>query len=122
MNVPPTDVTWWRLVDPKVMLRRLRKEAPRPEVGAWIIHKALSPLDLYVYLRARFGAPNGFAMTLKHPSSDNLIHWNWTLQSGDSVIDFLGYQLQALAAIDNTADPSPDELSAFVAGIKADYA
>lgn len=121
MNVPP-DVTSWRLVDPKLMLRRLRKEVPRPRVGTWIIHKDISPLDLYLYLRARFGAPNGFAMTLKHPSSDNLIHWNWTLQSGESVIDFLGYQLQALAAIDDTGDPRPEELSAFVAALKADFA
>src|SRR5262245_58875274 len=104
------------------MLRTRRTVHPGPEVGAWIIHTDISASDLYVYLSARFGAPNGFAMTLNHPSSDNLIHWNWTLQSGDSVIDFLGYQLQALAAIDNTADPSPDELSAFVAGIKADFA
>jgi len=104
------------------MLGRLRKESPQPKVGTWIIHKDISPLDLYVYLRARFGAPNGFAMTLKHPSSDNLIHWNWTLQSGTSVIEFLGYQLQALAAIDDTEDPSPEELSAFVAGLKADFA
>jgi hypothetical protein len=122
MHIPPTDVTSWRLVDPKLMLRRLQKEVPRPRVGTWIIHKDISPLDLYVYLRARFGAPNGFAMTLKRPSSDNLIHWNWTLQSGESVIDLLGYQLQVLAAIDDTADPSPEELSLFVAGLKADFA
>jgi len=122
MSGDPTDVTSWHLVDPALMIARLRNERSRPKVGTWIIHKGISPLDLYVYLRARFGNPNGFAITLKHPSSDNLIHWNWTLQSGSSVIELLGYQLQVLVAIDDTDDPSQVEVSALVANLKADFA
>lgn len=117
-----TDVTSWHTVDPALMLARLRDEASRPRVGTWLIHKGISPLDLYVYLRARFGVPNGFAMTLKHPPSHNLIHWNWTLQSGTSVIELLGYQLQVLIAIDDTDDPIEAEVDSLVAGLKADFA
>lgn len=122
MSSGPTDVASWQLVDPALILARLRNEGSRPKVGTWIIHKGISPLDLYVYLRARFGEPNGFAMTLKHPSSDNLIHWNWTLQSGSSVIELLGYQLQVLIGIDDTDDPSEAEVSALINGLKADFA
>ncbi len=121
MSGNPIDVSSWRLVDPALMLARLRIERFRPKVGTWIIHKGISPLDLYVYLRARFGAPNGFAMTLKHPSNDNLIHWNWTLQSGPSVIELLGYQVQVIATIDHTDDPSSEAVAELVAKIKADF-
>lgn len=122
MSGGPTDVKSWQLVDPVLMLARFRNEEFRPRVGTWIIHKGVSPLDLYVYLRARFGMPNGFAMSLKTPSSDNLIHWNWTLQSGTSVIELVGYQLQVLIAIDDTDDPSEAEVDALVAGLIADFA
>lgn len=122
MSSDPTDLTTWRVVNPTHMLARLREEVPRPKVGTWIIHEGISPLDLYVYLKARFGAPNGFAMTLKNPSSDNLIHWNWTLQSGNAVIDLLGYQLQVLLAIDGTNDPSSEEVATLIAKIKSDFA
>lgn len=50
----------------------------------------ISPLKLYKYLKARFGPPNGLIMALKNPSSDNLIHWHYSLQSYQGTIDFLG--------------------------------
>lgn len=52
--------------------------------------KALSPLDLYKFLKAKFGPPNGFTMFLKKESTDNLIHWHYTILSDENVINFLG--------------------------------
>jgi len=54
-------------------------------------HKGLSPADFYCYLKGKWGEPNGFQMTLKDQSTDNLIHWHYTLMSGEYRIDIFGY-------------------------------
>lgn len=92
------EVSTWRAVDPKLMLAKLNKQAPRLPVGLWIIDSGIAPVDLYTYLHARFGAPNGFGMTLKSPTSDNLLHWHWSLQYQDRVIEFMGYTMSAHVA------------------------
>ncbi|MFT7099058.1 MAG: hypothetical protein ACJAS6_000928 [Rickettsiales bacterium] len=53
--------------------------------------KNLSQFEIYSYLLARFGKPNGFQMLLKAPNANNLIHWHWTLMYDESYIDFIGY-------------------------------
>jgi len=45
----------------------------------WIFRNELRPSDLFCYLGARFGKPNGFQNYLRSDSSDNLIHWEWAL-------------------------------------------
>lgn len=50
----------------------------------------LSPLALYKYLKARFGHPNGFVGILKSKTSDNLIHWHYSFQVSEAVIDIMG--------------------------------
>jgi hypothetical protein len=50
----------------------------------------IRPADLYCYLAARFGPPNGVQNILRSPGSDNLIHWDWTLRHERGVIVFLG--------------------------------
>lgn len=116
------DLSSWHPVDPAFMIERLhlRGEQSAPPSGDWYLHRNISPLDLYCYLKARFGPPNGFAMTLRSPSADNLIHWHWSLQCGDQLIEFMGYNLHAMAVIDG-ADPTPEESTSFVASIKADF-
>lgn len=37
-------------------------------------------MDIYCYLKARFGKPNGFQTFLASDSSDNLIHWDYNLK------------------------------------------
>src|SRR5258708_250711 len=101
---PTQDLDGWRPVNPAFMLKKLKGELPRGPVSQWILHKGISPLDLYVYLKARFGDPNGFQMTLKSPSSDNYAHWHWTLQHEDSVIEFMGLNLHAAAYIEGISE------------------
>jgi FtsZ-binding cell division protein ZapB len=38
----------------------------------------VKPIDLYCYLYAKYGPPNGMQNMLRNNSSDNLIHWEWT--------------------------------------------
>lgn len=118
---PTQDLDGWHLVDPPFMLKKLKGEPARGHVSQWILHKGISPVDLYVYLKARFGDPNGFAMTLKSPSSDNYTHWNWTLQHEDRIIEFMGHNLHAAAYIEGVPEPTPADEEQFVANLKANF-
>jgi hypothetical protein len=46
------------------------------------VRQHLSPVDMYCYLKARFGEPNGFQTFLRRDSSDNWIHWDFNLTVG----------------------------------------
>jgi hypothetical protein len=121
-NLPIDDLASWQRVDPGLMVARLKPGSKRPPVGSWIIARDISPVDLYVYLKARFGPPNGFGMALKKPGNNNLLQWHWSLQSGEQVIEFMGYNLHAVAAIDNTVPPSDAQVLRFIENIKSDFA
>jgi hypothetical protein len=90
----------WRVADPKKVIATLRGLKPkkgkrRKRRGSqWIFSDAISPVHLYAYLKWRFGDPNGFIMTLKSPSVDNLIHWNYTLECPETVIDIVGLNVR----------------------------
>ncbi|MBU2718989.1 hypothetical protein HF563_06300 [Acidithiobacillus ferridurans] len=56
----------------------------RPDFDTfWKLQNQIKPVDLYCYLYARFGPPNGIQNFLRADHSDNLIHWEWTLQAED---------------------------------------
>lgn len=121
MGDPIDKISSWKTIDPQVILKMLKKELPSKGLGRWVFTESISPLDLYVYLKARFGPPNGFQMILKNPSSDNYIHWHWTLQVNEDIIDFLGYNMHAEAWLRGYPDFSQSEGQHFEEGIKIDF-
>ena len=48
-----------------------------------VVRSRLRPFDVYSYLRARFGIPNGFQNMLRKDDSDNWIHWDFNLKADD---------------------------------------
>lgn len=65
------------------------KKGPKPKM--WINYsQELSPLALYKNLKARFGVPNGFVMFLKNPTSDNLIHWQYSFVAPNAIVNIWG--------------------------------
>jgi hypothetical protein len=50
----------------------------------------LVQLDVFCYLKARFGEPNGFQNFLRRDDSDNIIHWEYHLRSGKVDIQIMG--------------------------------
>jgi hypothetical protein len=121
VNTAIFDVPAWHVADPTLMLAKLKKETPRLPVALWTIDFDIAPVDLYTYLRARFGPPNGFQMTLKSPTSDNLIHWHWSLQYLDRVIEFSGLTMSAQLIAEGTGDPSAEDVRTLVRALKADF-
>lgn len=58
--------------------------------GLLIVRSKLVPVDVYAYLRARFGVPNGFQNFLRRDDSDNWIHWEFNLKVGRADIRIAG--------------------------------
>lgn len=54
----------------------------------------IAPIDLYCYLKHRFGPPNGFAMSLRDDSVNNFIHWNYTLSVDGYILDISGLNVR----------------------------
>ena len=63
----------------------------KPKRGQMLVVRAqLRPVDVYAYLRARFGTPNGIQNLLRADDSDNLFHWDYLLKSDDAHIYISG--------------------------------
>ena len=58
--------------------------------GTWCLGNELKPSDLYCYLIAKFGPPNGIQNLFKTDDSDNLIHWEWALAHKNELILIMG--------------------------------
>jgi hypothetical protein len=115
------DVKQWRIADAALVLCKFKKELPGLPRGIWIVDSGIAPVDLYTYLVARFGSANGFSMRLKSPTSDNLVHWHWTLQYLDRIIEVMGHTMYAQFVVEGTDDPETDEVKALVDAIKCDF-
>jgi hypothetical protein len=72
--------------------RRIRRSKGRG--AGLIIRTHLTQLDLFCYLKARFGEPNGFQNFLRKDDSDNYIHWEYQIRAGTVDIDFMGSDRQ----------------------------
>jgi hypothetical protein len=86
----------------------------------WRIREGIRPVDFYVYLKARFGEPNGIQSLLRKNDSDNLIHWHYHLRYHEHKIDILGMSFR----IEIFAPPllnHPDAKTAFISDVKDDF-
>lgn len=91
MNLSDKFVRDLKYVHPKAFMESLQRE-DRPSFRIqWVLIDELRPIDLFCYLTARFGPPNGPQSFLRNDHSDNLIHWEWVLQSKDRFILLQGH-------------------------------
>jgi hypothetical protein len=114
----------WRTADHQLILEhlKLRRERRGTPPSSWIFHDNISPVAFYAYLKARFGEPNGFQMVLKDPSSDNYVHWHWSLRCRDHIIELMGFNFHAEAYAFGIPQPTKAEQASLVTAIKADFA
>jgi hypothetical protein len=116
------DIENWRASTPDEMLAYFDADQPRdpPRVGSMLVVRThLSPVDLYAYLVARFGQPNGFQNFLRRDDSDNWIHWDFNLKAGDTNVYFAGATREIHVTV---SEPLTDEQwKALIETIKRDY-
>ncbi|MCC6140408.1 MAG: hypothetical protein IT389_07310 [Nitrospira sp.] len=87
----------------------------------WAIRTELCPADLYCYLSARFGPPNGAQNFFRANDSDNLIHWDWTLSCEFGWITFLGMNFRTEIQLLGKFPFTEQDKEEFISQIKADF-
>lgn len=84
-----------------------------------IVRSQLRPVDVYCYLVARFGRPNGFQNFLRRDDSDNWIHWDFNIKAGHIDIYFAGTSREIHIAIEGKMTDS--EWKDLILAVKNDY-
>lgn len=106
---------------PKVVFERLLDGKRAKGASVWAWKSEISPADLYCYLGARFGRPNGPQNFFRSDDSDNLIHWDWVLDHPAGDLHILGMNFRTelwLTGVTGVTDTDRLELATL---IKADF-
>lgn len=106
---------------PKVIFERLLKGLPHSGMVVWKWRSEVSPADLYCYLGARFGKPNGPQNFLRNDSSDNLIHWEWVLDHPSGIIHIQGMNFRTELWVSSGLNVSDGDSEILAAQVKADF-
>jgi hypothetical protein len=85
-------ITEWRASTKDEVVQWLDPDGKRPKGSRHllVVRSQLRPVDVYCYLVARFGKPNGFQNFLRRDDSDNWIHWDFNVKAGDVDVYFAG--------------------------------
>ena len=116
------NIAEWKSIVLEERLEQLRNRAQaRHQPARALIGNKISPLDLYLYLKVRFGPPNGMQMHLRHPSTDNLIHWHYTIGSDSAVIEIWQSNLDTEIVVEGIDQPTEQDWGHFISAIKTDF-
>jgi hypothetical protein len=120
------DVESWRTATKAELLQFVKDRRPRAEVepnrqrpSTLAVRQHLSPVDVYCYLKARFGEPNGFQNFLRTDSSDNWIHWDFQLKAGDHDVWVCGMSREVHFTL--WTKMTDENWRDLIRGIKADF-
>ncbi len=103
------------------VIAELQKKNRSPRVTCLALRNEIAPSDLYCYLHARFGPPNGPQNFLRNDSSDNLVHWEWMLRAGAGWILFQGMNFRTTVMLLDVLDIGQADMPYLAAQIKADF-
>jgi hypothetical protein len=116
------DVETWRLSRPDEMLAFLgngKVRGDKRKRHLLSVRTHLRPVDVYTYLKARFGEPNGIQTFLRRDDSDNLIHWDFFLWAGSEVVYLSGASREILMMV--TEELSDEQWKELINKIKYDF-
>ncbi len=121
MPLPSDFVTSLTCPHPKVVFDRLLNGLKGNGKAIWAWKTEISPGDLYCYLSARFGRPNGPQNFLRTNDSDNLIHWEWVLDHPSGDIHIMGMNFRTELWFGGDIDVTDADRIALAEMIKADF-
>ena len=115
------DVSGLRSVHPRSLFESIKAKTFPPHRFIFEVKNEIKPLDLYSYLYARFGPPNGVQNFLRHDDSDNLFHWDWTVSEKRGLITFLGLTFRTEIHFLGGFEPGSIDREHFLESIKGDF-
>jgi len=107
--------------DTKSLVDEELSRKKRAKGSRWDLENSISPADLYIYLKARFGPPNGVIMIARSPHSDNFIQWHYTLKSGSAYLDILGLNTRTEFWLSDYPGLTSEDWTALIDAIKSDF-
>lgn len=110
----------WRPIDPPERIERLKKGDRN--ANRIIVGDRVSPFDLYVYLKARFGHPNGIQSLLRGPFSDNLFHWQYAVGTDNLLFEVAEGNLHVEAIVEGVSNVDDASIDSFFQAVKQDFA
>lgn len=120
------DVQAWRVFTKQEMrdhVEAIKNRVSTTKDGVFksfpVVRCHLTPVDMYCYLKARFGEPNGFQNWLRKDSSDNWIHWDFNLKSSGEEIYFCGTNREIHIMV--SEELSDEDWRDLICGIRSDY-
>lgn len=122
MTLPSDFIESLQYLHPKQIIEQLRAEDRPKGTECWSITNEIKPVDLYCYLKVRFGPPNGIQNFLRGDHSDNLIHWNWTFKYDAGLVDIQGTNYRTDVWLIGPLELSSDDREDFIQRVKADFA
>ena len=99
--------------------KKLNSSSKKGEI--WEITNEIKPIDLFCYLSAKYGDPNGILTILKNDNSDNLIHWDWMLDSPKGLVHIQGHNFRTEIHVSGEVIESGLNKFDFISQIKADF-
>jgi hypothetical protein len=126
--MPPSDepsclnIQGWRASTPEEVLEYFDPDQPREGRQTrhmLVVRSHLRPIDLYCYLVARFGQPNGFQNFLRRDDSDNLIHWDFNLKAHEIDVYLAGASREIHISV--TEELTDEQWKALIIGIRDSY-
>lgn len=115
-------VSEWTPIDPKKRIEQIRnRDSRKGSPARFVLGDLASPLDLYVYLKARFGHPNGIQMALRNQSTDNLVHWHYTIAAGSAVLEIWQTNLTTEFWVEGIEPPTDSDWNDLISAIKCNF-
>ena len=99
--------------------RKLNSSSKKGEI--WEITNEIKPIDLFCYLSAKYGDPDGILTLLKNDDSDNLIHWDWMLDSPKGLVCIQGHNFRTEIHVSEEVIESGLNKFDFISQIQADF-
>lgn len=122
MPLPSDLISSLEFVQPRELID-LALNGNLPTGGGLIkLRNEVLPADLFCYLGAKFGKPNGIQSLLKNDDSDNLFHWQWTLRHKLGFVSFTGANFRTEVLLNGAFEPSEDDKLDLAKQIKSDFA
>lgn len=115
------DLAGWRYPTPadmRLYFDRMKTHFYKDRISTWVNDGQLSPLEVYCYLKVRFGEPNGLMTLLRMPTTDNAVHWDYLLAYEDSFLSVMATQRRLEFLLYTESATAAEDWNVLIAQLK----
>ena len=107
-------------IDSSCLIKILKGDKLPNESEIWEFTNEIKPIDIYCYLYAKYGPPNGLQSFLRSDDSDNLIHWEWALAGEFGITMIQGQNFRSEVLLRGNFKDKGLTINDFISQIKSD--